>query len=121
MAQTRRKRRSKHRGTAVGTVEARGRTGRKPTSNGGGARKAAPRDRGRRKPSWKSAYIRAFFAALFLFVLTRLGLGGEMPLEQSILFAVVAMFIYVPLGYYMDVFIIGRREKREAAQRTRKR
>ena len=33
MAQTKRKRRSKHRGTAAGTIEARGRTGRKPTAN----------------------------------------------------------------------------------------
>ena len=33
MAQTKRKRRSKHRGTAAGTIEARGRTGRKPTGD----------------------------------------------------------------------------------------
>ena len=32
MAQTKRKRRSKHRGTAAGTIEARGRTGRKPNA-----------------------------------------------------------------------------------------
>ena len=116
MAQTRRKRRSKHRGTAVGNIEARGRTGRKPASGDGkvAARPAGGQrpQRGDRAPSWKSSYIRAFFAALFLFALTRLGLGGEMPLEQSIFFATVAMFIYVPLGYYMDTFIHSRRNKR---------
>ena len=32
MAQTRRRRRTKHRGNAAGVVEARGRTGRKPTA-----------------------------------------------------------------------------------------
>ena len=32
MAQTRRKRRTKHRGNAAGVVESRGRTGRKPTA-----------------------------------------------------------------------------------------
>ena len=117
MAQTRRKRRSKHRGTAVGNIETRGRTGRKPASGDG---KVAARpagggrpQRGDRAPSWKSSYIRAFFAALFLFALTRLGLGGEMPLEQSIFFATVAMFVYVPLGYYMDTFIYSRRNKRQ--------
>ena len=31
MAQTKRKRRTKHRGNAAGSIEARGRTGRKPT------------------------------------------------------------------------------------------
>ena len=118
MAQTRRKRRSKHRGTAVGNIESRGRTGRKPAPGDG---KVAARpagggrpQRGDRKPSWKSSYIRAFFAALFLFALTRLGLGGEMPLEQSIFFATVAMFVYVPLGYYLDTFIHSRQQKRRA-------
>ena len=33
MAQTKRKRRTKHRGTAAGTIEARGRTGRPPTAD----------------------------------------------------------------------------------------
>ena len=32
MAQTKRKRRTKHRGNAAGSIEARGRTGRKPTA-----------------------------------------------------------------------------------------
>ncbi len=115
MGQTRRKRRSKHRGTAVGNIQARGRTGRKPTSGGGKvpARPAGGKPaRGDRKPSWKSSYIRAFFAALFLFGLTRLGLGGDMPLEESIFFATVAMFVYVPLGYYMDTYIHARQQKR---------
>jgi hypothetical protein len=120
MAHTRRKRRSKHRGTAAGNIEARGRTGRRV--EGGGSKAAARPAGGRgtrtRVPSWKSAYLRAFLAALFLFGLTRLGLGGDMPLEQSVLFAVVAMFVYVPLGYYMDTFIYSRRQKREAQQRS---
>ena len=123
MAQTRRKRRSKHRGTAVGNIEARGRTGRKPAPGDGkvAARPAGGQrpQRGDRTPSWKSSYIRAFFAALFLFALTRLGLGGEMPLEQSIFFATVAMFIYVPLGYYMDTFIHSRRNKQRGRQSKR--
>lgn len=123
MAQTRRKRRSKHRGTAAGNIEVRGRTGRKPTP---GTSKAAARPaggkpaRGSRAPSWKNAYLRAFLAAVFLFGLTRLGLGGDMPLEQSILFATVAMFIYVPLGYYMDTFIHSRKQKRDAQQKGRR-
>ena len=33
MAQTKRKRRTKHRGTAAGTIETRGRTGRRPTAD----------------------------------------------------------------------------------------
>ena len=126
MAQTRRKRRSKHRGNAVGTVEARGRTGRKPLpsdtkgkARSSGGKGAARPARGDRAPSWKNAYLRAFLAAVFLFVLTRLGLGGEMPIESSILFAAIAMFIYVPLGYYMDTFIYNRRQKKLAQGRRK--
>jgi len=122
MAQTHRKRRSKHRGTAVGNIEARGRTGRKPAPDTSKAKARAVGGKTGRKPSWKSAYLRAFLAALFLFGLTRLGLGGDMPLESSILFATVAMFIYVPLGYYMDTFIHNRKQKKlDAQQKSRRR
>jgi hypothetical protein len=119
MAQTRRKRRSKHRGTAVGNIESRGRTGRKPADSDGkpAARAARGATRGRGAPSWKNAYLRGFLAALFLFGLTRIGLGGGMSLESSIFFATLALFIYVPLGYYMDSFIYSRRQKRETGQK----
>src|SRR4051812_50140680 len=70
MAQTKRKRRSKHRGNAAGTVETRGRTGRKPTGSekknrGGKGATAAERraDRLSRPPSWRSALNRAAIAA----------------------------------------------------------
>ena len=48
MAQTKRKRRTKHRGNAAGMVEARGRTGRKPDAPSRaarGARRAGAPDR----------------------------------------------------------------------------
>lgn len=125
MAQTRRKRRSKHRGTAAGTIQTRGRTGGKPrpqtgtpTGGKGGRTAVAARKveggpgRRNRQPSWKGAVLRAAFAALFLFALTRFGLGGKMTWENSALFAALAFAIYVPLGYYMDTFIQQRRERR---------
>ena len=122
MAQTHRKRRSKHRGTAAGNIEARGRTGRKAAPDTSKTKARAVGGKSGRVPSWKSAYLRAFLAALFLFGLTRLGLGGDMPLEQSLLFATVALFIYVPLGFYMDTFIYNRKQKKlNAQQRSRKR
>jgi hypothetical protein len=68
MAQTKKKRRSKHRGNAAGVIEARGRTGRKPTveeRKASGRELAAERRRERmmRPPSWKSAATRAALAA----------------------------------------------------------
>ena len=80
MAQTKRKRRTKHRGNAAGSIEARGRTGRKPTAE---ELKAAGRTdaRARRQakpPSWNSAALKALAMAVILFVLTQIGiLGGD--------------------------------------------
>ena len=76
MAQTKRRRRTKHRGNAAGIVEARGRTGRKPDAS---ERKLSARDEARqrreermnRPPTWKGAFQRAGMAAgLFAVLIT---------------------------------------------------
>ena len=79
MAQTKRKRRSKHRGNAAGTIEARGRTGRKPTAEEQRKSASANAREERRfvEPSWTSAATRAGLASVMLFVLFQVGLAGE--------------------------------------------
>ena len=61
MAQTKRKRRTKHRGTAAGTIEARGRTGRPPSPEE--KKKQSRMDARERRlntpPTWKSSLMRA--------------------------------------------------------------
>jgi hypothetical protein len=115
MAQTKRKRRSKHRGNAAGTIEARGRTGRKPTA--AEQRKAASssvRDERRfAEPTWGGAAVRAGLASLMLFALFQLGLAGEkQSIATSIGLAVAAFLIYVPLGYKVDRFFWVRRMRK---------
>ena len=119
MAQTKKKRRSKHRGTAAGTIESRGRTGRKPTdterSGSGGVRdeaRARREARMNRAPTWKSAFVRAFFASALLFAFTQLGLGPKIETSAAILLCVLALVIYVPLGYATDLFIFRRKQKK---------
>ncbi len=117
MAQTKKKRRTKHRGNAAGMVEVRGRTGRKPTAE---ERKAsekevaaqARRDRLMKPPSWKSAAQRAALAAI-VFALLLILLMGTDPVRAVPLTAFVFLF-YVPLGYYTDQLIYRRRQKMEA-------
>jgi hypothetical protein len=117
MAQTKRKRRSKHRGNAAGTIEARGRTGRPPTAE---ERKKASREELRerrlsRPPTWKSAFMKAALMAVLLFVLTRVGLfGSSVPVMNSITLALFAMVIYTPLAYATDRFVYTRAQKRRA-------
>jgi type VI protein secretion system component VasF len=115
MAQTKRKRRSKHRGNAAGTIEARGRTGRKPTA--AEQRKAASsnarEERRFIEPSWGSAAVRAGLASVMLFVLFQVGLAGEkQEVTTSAALAVAAFLIYVPLGYKVDRLFWVRRMRK---------
>ena len=121
MAQTKKKRRTKHRGNAAGMVEARGRTGRKPTPE---ERKATDkeiarqqrRDRMMKAPTWRSAAQRAAIAAVVFGVLL-VTLFDTEPLRALPLTAFVFLF-YVPLGYYTDQLVYKRREKLEAKKRA---
>ncbi len=115
MAQTKRKRRSKHRGNAAGTIEARGRTGRKPTAEE--QRKKAGSDaRAERRfvePSWGSAATRAGLASVMLFVLFQVGLAGDQQtIATSLGLAVAAFLIYVPMGYKVDRIFWERRMRK---------
>ena len=107
MAQTKRKRRSKHRGNAAGSIEARGRTGRKPTAEE--VKKSARDRRTAKPPSWNSAALKAMAMAAILFVLTQTGLFGKnTTISQGILLAVFALVLYTPLAYMTDKWVYNR-------------
>jgi hypothetical protein len=118
MAQTKKKRRSKHRGNAAGVVEARGRTGRKPTE--AERKKAAAadsrRERMMREPTWKSAATRAGLAALVFGLLLIFLFDTKIP--QAISLTVFVFLFYIPLGYYTDTWIYKRRLRTEARAKT---
>jgi len=118
MAQTKRKRRSKHRGNAAGNVESRGRTGRKPTGSekksGGGSSKAGGQrsaerraDRLSRPPTWRSAINRAMLAAIILVLLSIFAFKQKPAAAFG--FGAFALIVYVPMGYYLDRFLYRRR------------
>jgi hypothetical protein len=118
MAQTKRKRRSKHRGNAAGTVESRGRTGRKPTGaerkSGGGSTKAGGQtsaerraERLSRPPTWRSAINRAMIAAVILVLLSIFAFKQKPAAAFG--FALFALIVYIPMGYYLDRFLYRRR------------
>jgi len=117
VAQTKRKRRSKHRGNAAGTIEARGRTGRKATAEEQkkSAKASSRQTRAQRMaqpPTWNRALLRAGAASALLFVLTQIGLfDNDVPPGQAIGICLVAMLIYVPLGYAFDSWMYKRMNK----------
>jgi hypothetical protein len=123
VAQTKRKRRSKHRGNAAGTIEARGRTGRKATADeqkkaGKKPTRAEVRQaRLAQPPSWNRATLRAAAASGLLFVLTQVGLfQKDVPLGQAIAVCLVAMLIYIPLGYLFDNWMFKRMNRVKPAK-----
>ena len=113
MAQTRRKRQTKHRGNAAGVVEARGRTGRPPSAEERKreAKAKARADRLNSPPTWKGAYKRAAVAGgfMFLFLLLVSPAKGGNRLESALVFAVLATALYAPGGYYLEMFLFKRR------------
>ena len=116
MAQTKRKRRSKHRGNAAGTIEARGRTGRPPSPSE--RKQQAKVDARERRlstpPTWKSSFTRAGLAALLMFVFLLVTTKKNAVLVAAS-FALIAMLLYVPAGYYFELMLYRRRMARKAA------
>jgi hypothetical protein len=123
MAQTKRKRRTKHRGNAAGMVEARGRTSRRENMSPAERKKAdraAARDaRMNKKPTWNSAFFKAGLMAALLFVFTQIGLfGGDTSISQSLFLSLFALILYTPLAYATDKFVYSRAQKRRRAKQS---
>ena len=121
MAQTKRKRRNKHRGNAVGAVEARGRTSKpnpdaRKNGKGGSATAATLRQqRGMRPPSWSSAALKAGFGAVLLFFFARFGLlGDEASTGSALLLAGLALLFYTPIMFMTDKWIYTRKQRQLA-------
>lgn len=115
MAQTKRKRRTKHRGTAAGTIQSRGRTGRPPAPEERKQNsKAAARERRlNTPPTWKQSLTRAAFAAVIMFLFLALTTKGQNRFAVAAIFALFALIIYVPAGYYLELFLWRRRQRRK--------
>ena len=121
MAQTKRKRRTKHRGNAAGVVETRGRTGRRPTEDElkKATRETARERRMNKPPSWNSAFLKAALMAAVLFLFTRLGVfGSEASVSQSIVLCAFAILLYTPLAYVTDRWVYQRAQRRKQQQQS---
>jgi len=118
MASTKKRRRSKHRGNAAGMVEVRGRTGRPVTATDrkADAKKDARQrrlDRANRPPTWRGAFVRALFATAMFAVLLVFVTGNTVA--QAVLLAALMVLVYTPLGYYTDLYLYRRRQRKREA------
>jgi hypothetical protein len=115
MAQTKRKRTRKHRGTPAGTIERAGRTGRPQTRED--AKQIARQRRQERfdtPPAWKSAVNRAAIAAAVFGVLVVLAF--DRSIAQGVILAGFMFLLYIPLGYVTDTAVYRYRQRRKAAR-----
>jgi hypothetical protein len=110
-----RKRQTKHRGNAAGMIEARGRTGRAPTSaekGGKGDKKGKDVPRQDRPPSWSGAFTRAMIATIALVLIGALFIKNGAKVIVP-LFPVI-LGLYTLIGYQTDKFLYQRRMRRKA-------
>jgi Flp pilus assembly protein TadB len=123
MAQTRRKRKRRHRGTQAGTIERAGRTSKPPATSARrtkGSTKVEGRtlaqqrreQRADREPTWRGAFNRAAFAAVILVVFISV---VQKNIAQGLVMGVFALVIYVPLSYFTDTALYRRRQRRKQA------
>ena len=123
MAQTRRKRKRRHRGTQAGTIERAGRTSKPPEGSAKrtkGSTKLEGRalaqqrreDKLSKPPTWRGALNRAAFAAVILVVFISV---VQKNIAQGVVMGVFALILYVPLSYYTDLALYRRRQRRKQA------
>ena len=111
MAQTKRKRKRKHRGTPAGTVERPQRSAR-PQSRDDAKKAARERrmERLDREPTWRGAANRAAIAAAVFGLLVVVVFGK--PVAAGAYLAVLMFLLYIPLGYATDSAIYKFRKRR---------
>ncbi len=111
MAQTKKKRRRKRRGTQGGRIDTNTRS--KPRSRA----EAKARARSKRKPAarvdlpptWRSSIIRGVTAAVIFFVV--LLLIFKRPAGVALALGAFMLAFYIPAGYFIDMTLWRRRER----------
>ena len=116
MAQTKRKRTRKHRGTPAGTIERAGKTGR-PQTREDAKRIARERrqERLEKPPTWRGSVNRAAIAAAVFAVLVVVLFRKNMA-EGAALGAFMFL-LYIPLGFLTDKAIYNFRMRKKAGTR----
>jgi hypothetical protein len=122
VAQTKKKRRRKHRGTQGGRIDQRPARGR-PRSRAEAQARARNRKgkgkgrqaQGPKPPSWGSAFQKGILAAGLFFA--GLVLLFKEPVGTTAVLAAAMTGFYVPMAYYVDRFFYNRQRRKEQEER----
>ena len=112
MAQTKKKRQRKRRGTQGGRIDTKTRS--KPRNRAEAKARARsgkrkPTARVDQPPTWRSSFVRGITAAVIFFVV--LLLVFKRPLGASLALGAFMLVFYVPAGYFIDMTLWRRRER----------
>ena len=121
MAQTKKKRRKKHRGTQGGRIDTKRRARPRSRqeakaqvrSRRGGP--AAPRNDA--PPTWRSSILRGLAAAAIFFAL--LLLLFQRPVGAALALGAFMLVFYIPAGYYIDQMMWRKRERARMRSREK--
>ena len=106
-------------------IEARGRTGRKPSAKEKGSsstsRSSSSRSSDRSKrydkpPTWRGSGVRALIAAAIVFAVSAL-LVKHTTLASKLVLLPIVLAIYTPMIYYMDGYMYRRAQRRRGGGR----
>lgn len=121
MAQTKKKRTRKKRGTQAGNLDTKRRARPRTRAEARNQAKAGGRSRSMQKgdnpPTWKGATVRGLIASLVFVVLLILLFGR--PLGGALVIGLVMLVFYIPAGYYMDLFLWRRRERQRIRAKSK--
>jgi hypothetical protein len=112
MAQAKKKRRRKHRGTQGGRVDPGRRAGRPRSREEAKARARAGRSGGAKSdapPTWRSSVTRGIVAAVIFTAL--LMLIFKRPTGAAFGLGAFMLVFYIPAGYYIDTMLWRKRER----------
>jgi hypothetical protein len=112
VAQTRKKRRRKHRGTQGGRIDTRRRS--KPRSRAEAKAQARSRrtstgSRVDKPPTWRGSAIRGVIAAVIFAVI--LLILFKRPAAEALGLSAFMLVFYIPAGYYIDLAMWRKRER----------
>jgi hypothetical protein len=121
MAQTKKRRRRKRRGTQGGRIDTNRRVGRPRSREEAKARarsRSKPAQRGDTPPTWRSATIRGVVAAA-IFTVLLIALFGR-SIGSALGLGAAMLVFYIPAGYYIDTMMWRRRERARIRASDRK-
>ncbi len=122
MAQNQKRRRRKRRGTQGGSIDARRRAARPRSREEAKARARSGRGGGATRtkedlpPTWRNSTLRGLLAAAVFAV--ALLLVFKRPVGTSLIFGAFMLAFYIPTGYYIDLAMWRKRERKRIRERA---